>query len=84
MPGCREFINPKSNADYRQGICGGIVRAMFFFARTRLEVCTPDGANLGQAVRVVVAYIDQRPERLHERFEALALEALQKAWPCRR
>jgi Rap1a immunity proteins len=39
---------------------------------------------MGQAVKAVVAYIDQHPERLHERFEVLALEAMQQAWPCRR
>jgi hypothetical protein len=38
----------------------------------------------GQAVGVVVRYIDQRPERMHEKFMTLALEALQQAWPCRR
>jgi len=36
----------------------------------------PDGATLSQAVKVVVAYIDARPERMHERFDNLALEAL--------
>jgi hypothetical protein len=33
--------------------------------------------------RVVVAYIEQRPARMHEKFGLLAVEALQKAWPCR-
>jgi hypothetical protein len=33
---------------------------------------------------LVAAYVDQRRERMNERFEMLALEALQNAWPCRR
>jgi hypothetical protein len=37
-----------------------------------------------QLVRVVVAYIDQRPARLHESFLNLALEALTDAWPCQK
>jgi hypothetical protein len=29
-------------------------------------------------------YIDSRPERLHQDFRALALEALQAAFPCKK
>ena len=36
-----------------------------------------------QTVKVVVAYIEARPARMHESFNALALEALRTAWPCR-
>jgi hypothetical protein len=43
----------------------------------------PDGVTLGQEVKVVVAYIDARPARMHEPFTQLALEALRTAWPCR-
>jgi hypothetical protein len=34
-------------------------------------------------VLVVVKYIDERPERMHERFTKLAYEALKAAWPCK-
>ena len=37
-----------------------------------------------QAIAVVVKYIEARPERMHEDFRALALEALTAAWPCKR
>jgi hypothetical protein len=40
-------------------------------------------ATNDQLVRVVVAYIDARPERMHESFAVVALEALQAAWPCK-
>ena len=36
-----------------------------------------------QTVRVVVQYIDSRPERMHEDFKKLALEAMKAAWPCK-
>jgi hypothetical protein len=42
-----------------------------------------DGVTLGQEVRVVVAYIEARPELMHEPFRMLALEVLRSAWPCR-
>jgi hypothetical protein len=32
----------------------------------------------------IITYIDQRPERMHERFELLALEVLQQSWPCQK
>jgi hypothetical protein len=44
----------------------------------------PQNVTIGQAVRVVIAYIDSQPARLHERFNRLAAEAIQKAWPCKR
>ena len=28
-------------------------------------------------------YIDGQPERMHENFNSLAVEALREAWPCR-
>jgi hypothetical protein len=51
--------------------------------RKRLCIDMPVGATLGQSVRIVVAYIDARPERMHELFDGLALEALRTAWPCK-
>ena len=36
-----------------------------------------------QVIRVIVAYIDKRPERMHEDFALLTLEALKNAWPCK-
>jgi len=50
----------------------------------RLEcIAAPDEATLGQQVGVVVSYIEARPERIHESFRLLALEALRAAWPCK-
>jgi Rap1a immunity proteins len=42
----------------------------------------PPNLNWGQRVRVVIQYIDSRPERPHENFFDLAAEALRAAWPC--
>jgi hypothetical protein len=43
----------------------------------------PDEATVAQATRVIVAYIEARPARMHEPFNDLALEALREAWPCK-
>jgi hypothetical protein len=37
-----------------------------------------------QGVRVVVRYIEARPQRMDESFLRLAFEALADAWPCRK
>jgi len=43
----------------------------------------PEKVTLMQLVRSVIAYIEDRPARMHEPFVALALEALRTAWPCK-
>ena len=35
-----------------------------------------------QATRVVVKFLEQAPELLHQDFRALAIVAFQRAWPC--
>jgi len=62
------------------GWCLGAIAALTASAP---GVCAPRGSTQGQGVRVVLAYIDQRPARTHESFLQLAFEALQAAWPCR-
>src|SRR5262249_11693751 len=46
--------------------------------------CHPRNDVFDQGIRVVVSYTRNIPQRTHEAFVHLALEALQKAWPCRR
>src|SRR4051794_16854802 len=48
-----------------------------------MRSCPPKRVTSEQVVRVVVAYIERRPQRMHENFKELALEALRDAWPCR-
>ena len=35
------------------------------------EVCPPPNSTLGQSLRVVITYIEARPERQHENFTLL-------------
>jgi len=46
--------------------------------------CMPDGATPGQAVRVVVKWLEDHPARLHERAIGLVLSALRESFTCRR
>src|SRR5262245_3262642 len=80
MKGCRSYIaGDRYNEPFLQGVCTGEIDAIVDLSRS----CAPNGSTLGQAVRVVAAYIDARPARSHEDFSTLALEALKDAWPCR-
>jgi hypothetical protein len=79
LPGCRAF--QADAAGFRAGYCAGLVMGI---ASTAINVvCLPKGVTGGQAVDVVVRYIDARPERQQEEFMSLALEAMKAAWPCR-
>lgn len=68
------------------GECVGFVTAILTLSQDGLiepiRFCPPPSIQDKQGVRVVVAHIDSKPERGHEEFITLALEALRKAWPC--
>jgi hypothetical protein len=96
LTGCRDFLDQKSNGDgFARGLCVGVVTTIVDIGglfvvsplddKSRRALCidAPAAVTGGQAIRVVVAYIEARPARMHEPFPVLALEALQAAWPCR-
>jgi hypothetical protein len=76
---------------FKHGRCMGTVEGIVFLlkgasmARQSRITCTaiPETATLKQIMNVVVTYIETRPNRMHESFKGLAVEALQDAWPCR-
>jgi Rap1a immunity proteins len=88
MPGCRDLIHDGSRDQSdaaSQGLCLGEVVALLELAPLLPEPfrsCKPPGATPGQAVRVIVQYIDNAPERSHLNFILLAAAALARAWPC--
>jgi hypothetical protein len=86
IAGCRLLLQPDlpntSKEAFYIGQCTGVIEGLIYAASG--VVCLPVGATQGQAIHVVVKYIDDRPARLHENFKPLALEALQAAWPCKK
>jgi Ssp1 endopeptidase immunity protein Rap1a len=67
------------------GECLGAVYAMLAVSHTLaepLKFCPPVEFEAEQGVRVVVAYIEKKPERGREDFTTVALEALRSKWPC--
>ena len=89
LPVCREgtarHSGPDPPADTAMDL--GVCLDGLFYGSTRLpshmSVCPPQNVTTGHTVRVVIAYIERRPERMHEDFRGLALEAIHEAWPCR-
>jgi hypothetical protein len=86
-------------SSFEQGHCLGTIEGIAYmgvnlteyrFSNDRLPLWArlhcmdvPDGVTGEQLVRVVVAYIDARPARMHELFDVLVIQALREAWPCR-
>ena len=85
MVGCEVLLAGKDfEADaYWRGGCGGEVLEVWDIGAALKRICAPHGVILNDAVRVVVDFISARPERMDERFTALALEALTAACPCK-
>ena len=83
MKGCREIEKRGTSTQNinLQGLCAGAISAI---ANSDDGRCMPQDVTIGQAVRVVIVYIDSQPARLHEDFNVLAAEAVRKAWPCPR
>jgi hypothetical protein len=94
---CRYAVS-ESDADHitaRAGLCIGFIDGFQQFEQimdiamgaraanlgSRL-ICVPDGVTNGQAVKVVVRYLDQHPESLHKFAGLLVYEALTDAFPC--
>jgi hypothetical protein len=85
LPHCKHFIAAQGKETFGAGVCAGSIAAFNFVGRSlsdKSRFCFPKGTTNGQTVRVVVAYIEARPARMHEDFRNLPLEALREAWPC--
>lgn len=86
LPHCVHFLADTYTGDDWMGDCSGIVAAIVYFGRDlpqEVRFCAPPGSTNGQAVRVIVNYLQARPEILHLDFRALAANALHNAWSCK-
>lgn len=48
----------------------------------QVPACLPQNATAGEYVRVVLHYIDEHPNDLHQSYGVLVYVALAKAYPC--
>lgn len=88
MDGCRAAILPVTEMpdemQFKAGWCMGVVSGIRDAIDALKIVCVPFNVTNGQATRVVVKYIDARPQRQHEAFTGLVIEALSAAFPCKK
>jgi Rap1a immunity proteins len=83
--GVLENQKPDAAEAFGQGVCMGTVATVMQLGPHALNsICPPPNATNYQAVRVVVKFMDDTPERLDGEFVGIAIAALQKAWPCTR
>jgi hypothetical protein len=70
---------------FEVGLRMGIVEATMTNLPLRaVPTCLPQGVTTGQALKVLVKYMDDHPEQLHEKTAWVAAKALHEAWPCAR
>jgi hypothetical protein len=82
LPGCKEFLTGQS--DFLSGRCVGAIEVLDALSQDTKAFCAPDDTNNLERVRIVVAYIEARPERMKDDFRLLANEAMTKTWPCKK
>ena len=49
----------------------------------KMGICIPDGVQREQMKKVLLKYLRDHPEKLHEPSAYLTLAAMQEAFPCR-
>ena len=88
--GCKAFASGQKVAEPQMAMIGNYCAGMLHALTGITEYltggwhsCIPNSSNAAQSARVVVKFLDEHPERMHEDFRALALEAFHQAWPCR-
>ena len=70
---------------FREGLCNGMIVGFdygYSYKNRDKTYCVPSGVNQGQIVKVVRKYIDEHPEKLHELYGKLIIEALNESFPC--
>ena len=73
-------------ATYCLGLMDGTITTSFYYMQLLdgpLIYCLPaSGISSGQAARIVVKYLKENPEKLHESMTQLTILALSNAYPC--
>jgi Rap1a immunity proteins len=89
LDGCKDQLsgNPSTATMivYKGGICTGAVKILLDLGDSLDQShrsCAPNNATMGQAMRVVIKYIEVHPENMNRSFTFLITEAMRQAWPC--
>ena len=85
--GCKAFVEGHAidSAEFAaENFCSGMVTGLASVGQllpSNMQFCPPWNSTARELARVVVQYIEAQPERMHEDFRTLTLQAFHKAWP---
>ena len=68
-----------------RGFCIGFVNGLvngYVFSDRNTYLCPPANSNVGQWERVIIKYLEDNPQMLHEPASVLAINAMFEAFPC--
>jgi hypothetical protein len=80
--GCKDFLAGQSS--FFGGRCVGAVEVLDALNDDTKLFCPPGGATNLQRIKIIVDYIEKRPDRKNADFRLVANEAMAKAWPCKK
>lgn len=87
---CRIAAHPPKNIEgievVKASLCYGFVTAFMLIGRSLeppVQFCIPKRVMLGQAIDVLLKYLDDNPRDLHQHSELLTISAFRDAWRCR-
>jgi len=88
LPACKALLIKAEILMFGQGACLGTVATQMFNASSAgagtTDSCPPENATAVEGVRVTVAFLEANSQRLNEHFNWLVVDALKKAWPCKK
>ena len=72
---------------FKAGSCFGYIRAAndmyeIMVINSNRTICIPSGISGKQLIRIVVKYLNDHPEKLHNPASLLVYEAFQESFPC--
>jgi hypothetical protein len=86
LPGCRADVDlieknayvQGGGSAYSAGQCDGMIAAIFAVGPSlgRARFCLPDHVTTGQALRMIIRYFENAPEKMNENFIARAIAVL--------
>lgn len=87
--GCKAFSEGRRTsaelaaANFCSGVVHGLASVGAYLSPPEWQSCVPPTSTARQLALVVVKYIEARPQRMHEDFRQLTLEAFHDAFPCK-
>src|SRR5262245_21158939 len=88
--GCKALVEDRATNTQMYGLgnmCAGIVLGLASVGQhlspAEWQSCAPATSDVRQLAGVFVSYIEKHPDRMHEDFRRLTLQAFHDAWPCK-